>query len=70
MASAIVFRHAGDQALLVEFENEISLEVSAKVKCLMAALAAQSLPGLGELIRAVGGPRLRADHGISRVLRG
>ena len=52
MASAIVFRHAGDQALLVEFENEISLEVSAKVKRLMAALAAQSLPGLGELIPA------------------
>lgn len=52
MASELVFRHAGDQALLVEFENEISLEVSARVKRLMASLAKQALPGLGELVPA------------------
>ena len=52
MDGAPVFRYAGDQALLVEFENEISLEVSGKVKRLMAALTQQELPGLGELVPA------------------
>lgn len=75
MASAIVFRHAGDQALLVELENEISLEVSAKVKRLMAALAAQSLPGLGELIPAYRSllvhydPEQLSYHGLTALIR-
>lgn len=40
----------GDQALLVEFENEISMEVNRKVVALKRALEERRLPGIGELI--------------------
>lgn len=35
----------GDQALLVEFENEISMEVNRKVVALKRALEERRLPG-------------------------
>lgn len=50
--SDVTFRFAGDQALLVEFENEISMAVNRKVRALMAALEGADLPGLGELVPA------------------
>ena len=37
----------GDQALLVEFENEISMEVNRKVVALKRALEERRLPGVG-----------------------
>lgn len=40
----------GDQALLVEFENEISIEVNRKVVALKRALEERRLSGVGELI--------------------
>ena len=40
----------GDQALLVEFENEISMEVNRKVVALKRALEERQLAGIGELI--------------------
>ena len=40
----------GDQALLVEFENEISMEVNRKVVAMKRALEERRLPGVGELI--------------------
>ena len=43
-------RYVGDQALSVEFENEISIEVNQKVGALMHNLAGRQLPGLGELV--------------------
>ena len=43
-------RYVGDQALSVEFENEISIEVNRKVGALMHNLAGRALPGLGELV--------------------
>ena len=42
--------NVGDQALLVEFENEISMEVNRKVMALKGALEAHRLPGIGELV--------------------
>lgn len=42
--------NVGDQALLVEFENEISMEVNRKVMALKGALEARRLPGVGELV--------------------
>ena len=41
-------RYMGDRALLVEFENEISIPVSQKVRALKQALEAKRLPGMGE----------------------
>lgn len=43
-------RYVGDQALSVEFENEISLAVNRKVVALARALEARKLPGVGELV--------------------
>ena len=48
--SEAVIRPAGDSALLVEFENEISLEVNARVRALKYALEESPFPGMGELI--------------------
>ena len=42
--------NVGDQALLVEFENEISMEVNRKVMALKRALEERQIPGTGELI--------------------
>ena len=42
--------NVGDQALLVEFENEISMEVNRKVMALKRALEERRIPGTGELI--------------------
>ena len=41
---------AGDSALVVEFGDEISLEVNRKVHALADALGKASLPGLGEAV--------------------
>ena len=43
-------RCVGDQALSVEFENEISLAVNRKVVALAHALEARNLTGVGELV--------------------
>ena len=43
-------RYVGDQALSVEFEEEISLPVNRKVTALYQALAACRIPGVGELV--------------------
>lgn len=43
-------RFVGDQGLLVEFENEISIAVNRKVVALKQALERRALPGVGELI--------------------
>ena len=48
--SEAVIRPAGDSALLVEFENEISLEVNARVRALQYALEESPFNGMGELI--------------------
>ena len=48
--SGMTFRFAGDQALLVEFENEISIQVNQKVRSLKVALERENLDGLGELV--------------------
>ena len=40
----------GDQALLVEFENKISIEVNQKVVALKRALEEQRLFGVGEMV--------------------
>ena len=50
--SNVTFRFAGDQALLVEFENEISIAVNQKVRSLKEALEKEHLAGLGELVPA------------------
>ena len=50
--SEMTFRFAGDQALLVEFENEISIPVNQKVRSLKVALEREKLDGLGELVPA------------------
>ena len=44
-------RYVGDQALSVEFEEEISLPVNRKVTALYQALAACRIPGVGEVRR-------------------
>lgn len=43
-------RYVGDQALSVEFENEISIAVNQKVRALKHALEGRPVPGLGELV--------------------
>lgn len=49
MAQATI-RFAGDQALLVEFEPEISLRVNMKVRALQYAMERLQLPGVVELV--------------------
>lgn len=44
------FLLAGDAALVVEFGDEIDLEINRRVHALARALAEQSLPGLGEAV--------------------
>lgn len=46
----VTIRCAGDKAVLVEFENEISLEVNGKVRSLKYALEQAPFPGMMELI--------------------
>lgn len=46
----IVYKPVGELALMVEFENKISLETNQKVRTLQAALEHQKLTGVGELI--------------------
>jgi len=48
--SDVTFRFAGDQALLVEFENEISIPVNRKVRSLQTMLEREAVTGLGELV--------------------
>ena len=50
--SEAVIRPAGDSALLVEFENEISLEVNSRVRALKYALEQSPFEGMGELVPA------------------
>ena len=50
MYSAARFLVAGDSALVVEFGDEISLEVNRKVHALADALGKSSLPGLAEAV--------------------
>ncbi len=45
-------RPVGDQALTVEFGNEISLENSRRVRMLARALEKNPVPGMGELVPA------------------
>ena len=48
--SDYTLRYVGDQALLVEFENEISMEVNQKVRALKFDLEQKKVPGMGELV--------------------
>ncbi len=48
--SNCTLRWIGDQALSVEFENEISIQVNQKVRSLRHALERKALPGVGELV--------------------
>lgn len=48
--SDYTLRYVGDQALLVEFENEISMEVNQKVRALKFDLEQKKIPGMGELV--------------------
>ena len=48
--SDYTLRYVGDQALLVEFENEISIEVNQKVRALKYDLEQRTIPGIGELV--------------------
>ena len=48
--SEAVIRPAGDSALLVEFENEISLEVNSRVRALKYTLEQSPFEGMGELV--------------------
>ncbi len=48
--SEAVIRPAGDSALLVEFENEISLEVNSRVRALKYTLEQSPFDGMGDLI--------------------
>lgn len=50
--SEAVIRPAGDSSLLVEFENEISLEVNSKVRALRFTLEKSPFEGMGELLPA------------------
>ena len=50
--SEAVIRPAGDSALLVEFENEISLEVNSRVRALKYTLEQSPFEGMGELVPA------------------
>ena len=53
--SDYTLRYVGDQALLVEFENEISMEVNQKVRALKVDLEQKQIPWGGER-----GPTYRA----------
>lgn len=46
----VTIRNAGDKAILVEFENEISIEVNSKVRSLKYSLEQDPFPGMRELI--------------------
>lgn len=46
----VTIRYAGDRAILAEFENEISIEVNAKVRALKYSLEKDPFPGMRELI--------------------
>ncbi|MCI6879294.1 MAG: allophanate hydrolase subunit 1 [Lachnospiraceae bacterium] len=46
----VTIRNAGDRAVLVEFEKEISIEVNSKVRSLKYSLEQDSFPGMRELI--------------------
>lgn len=48
--SDYTIRNIGDEAFLVEFENEISLEVNRKVTALKSALDGRKLRGVGETV--------------------
>ena len=48
--SEAMLRPAGDSALLVEFENEISLEVNKKVRALKYTLETSPFEGMRELV--------------------
>lgn len=48
--SSYTLHHVGDHALLVEFENEISIAVNQKVGALKLALEEAHLPGVQEII--------------------
>ena len=50
--SEAVIRPAGDSSLLVEFENEISLEVNARVQALKHSLEESPFEGMGEMLPA------------------
>ena len=54
----------GDQALLVEFENEISMEVNRKVVALKRALEERRTPGEGAA-RAIIRSRVIPDAAIT-----
>lgn len=47
---AYTLHHVGDQAILVEFEPEISIPVSRKVSALKQVLEGCRIPGVGELV--------------------
>lgn len=46
----VTIRYAGDRAILVEFENEISMETNAKVRSLKFSLEQNPFPGMKELV--------------------
>ena len=48
--SDYTLRYVGDQALLVEFENEISMAVNQKVRALKYDLEQNKIPGMGEVV--------------------
>ena len=48
--SETVIRPAGDSSLLVEFENEISLEVNYRVQALKHTLEESPFEGMGEML--------------------
>lgn len=50
MDKKATIRYAGDQAIMVEFADEISLEVNAQVRSLKYALEREPFAGMGELI--------------------
>ena len=47
-----IIRYAGDSALAVEFENEISIKINSKVQALLKSLELKrsEIPGLLELV--------------------
>ena len=46
----VTIRNAGDKAVLVEFDNEISIEVNSKVRSLKYSLEQDAFSGMRELI--------------------
>src|SRR5574341_2473270 len=49
-AMTVRFLPAGDRGLVVEFGNEVSLAMNARVRALDAGLAAMGIPGLIEAV--------------------